>query len=247
MTHSTRRHGRKAAAALLAATALALTACQSGESGAAGADSPASSTGSQADSGSTDSSSTGSAGGPAKDSSDSPSQASAGAADGSGTDSGSQADSGSGGSSGTGTSAARCTTANMTAGWGSEGGGRPDMNSDQQQTAAVWFKNNGSGACTISGFPGVQLKGTDGTTWDLRRSAKKPAPVTLKPGENTHFTFRLLPSTSDEDRKVEPAQVIVTPPNEKQHFQLKWPYGGAILDQSGATRPGTFVNPVGAS
>ncbi|MBZ4020427.1 DUF4232 domain-containing protein [Streptomyces purpurogeneiscleroticus] len=239
MSHRTRRHSRKAAAAaLLAATALALTACQSGESGAAGSDSSASA-----------GSSAGSADGASKDSA---AQTDTGSAEGSGTDasSGGQQATGSGGASGTdGTdsSAARCTTASMTAGWGSEGGGRPDMNSDQQETATVWFKNNGSAACTISGFPGVQLKGTDGTTWDLRRSGKKPVPVTLKPGANTHFTFQLLPSTRDDDRKLEPATVVVTPPNEKQHFELKWPYGGAILDQSGATRPGTFVNPVGAS
>ncbi|WP_030259154.1 DUF4232 domain-containing protein [Streptomyces violens] len=239
MSHRTRRHGRKAAAAaLLAATALALTACQSGESGATGSDSSASAGSSAGSAGSADGSSKGSA--------DSASQTGTGSAEGSGTNasSGGQQATGSGGASGTGSSAARCTTANMTAGWGSEGGGRPDMNSDRQETAAVWFKNNGSGDCTISGFPGVQLKGTDGTTWDLGRSGKKPVPVTLKPGENTHFTFQLLPSTSDDDRKLEPATVVVTPPNEKQHFELQWPYGGAILDQSGATHPGTFVNPV---
>ncbi|MEV0602511.1 DUF4232 domain-containing protein [Streptomyces sp. NPDC050315] len=238
MSHRTRRHGRKAAAAaLLAATALALTACQGGESGAAGSDSSASASAGG---------SAGSADGSAKGSSDSASQTGTGSAEGSGTDasSGGQQATGSGGAAGTDNAAARCTTANMTAGWGSAGGGRPDMNSDGQQTATVWFKNKGDSGCTVSGFPGVQIKGTDGTTWDLRRSGKKPVPVTLKPGENTHFTFQLLPSTRDDDRKVEPATVVVTPPNEKQHFELKWPYGGAILDQSGATRPGTFVNPV---
>ncbi|MFI8995495.1 DUF4232 domain-containing protein [Streptomyces sp. NPDC053542] len=241
MSHRTRRHGRKAAAAaLLAATALALTACQSGEPGAAGADSSASADSSAGAAGAAEDSGThASSGG----------QQATGSGGASGTESSAGTDSASGTDSpaGTGNSAARCTTADLTAGWGSAGGGRPDMTSSDQQTATVWFKNKGGGACTISGFPGVQLKGADGTTWDLRRSGKKPVAVVLKPGADTHFTFQLLPSTRDDDRKVEPATVVVTPPDEKRHFALKWPYGGAVLDQSGATHPGTFVNPVGAS
>ncbi|MCZ0993157.1 DUF4232 domain-containing protein [Streptomyces noursei] len=137
-----------------------------------------------------------------------------------------------------------CTTDGLQAGWGSEGGGVPDMKSDQQQTAAVWLKNISGTPCSISGFPGVQIKGTDGTTWDLQRSAKKPESKVLKPNAHTTFTLALLPSTRADDKKVEPGQVLITPPNEKKHFQLQWPFGGAILDQSGATHPGTFVNPV---
>ncbi|ARF56257.1 DUF4232 domain-containing protein [Streptomyces gilvosporeus] len=141
---------------------------------------------------------------------------------------------------------ARCTTDALKAGWGADGGGRPDMNSDQQQTATVWLKNIGGRTCTIGGFPGVQITGTDGTAWDLGRSAKKPVAVRLKPGAHTSFTLTLLPSTSAGDRKIAPGVVTVTPPDEKKHFQLKWPYGGALLDQSGATHPGTYVNPVNA-
>ncbi|MET7904031.1 hypothetical protein ABZS86_22325 [Streptomyces sp. NPDC005355] len=64
---------------------------------------------------------------------------------------------------------------------------------------------------------------------------------------DTSFTFQLLPSTSADDRKIEPDMVLITPPNEQKNFQLQWPFGGAILDQSGATHPGTFVNPVNVS
>ncbi|MFI1157375.1 DUF4232 domain-containing protein [Streptomyces sioyaensis] len=139
---------------------------------------------------------------------------------------------------------ARCTTAGLQAGWGSSGGGVPDMHGAAQQTAAVWLKNTGSSSCTLSGFPGVQIKATDGRSLDLPRSAQKPAPVTLKPGGTASFTLRLLPSVSGGDQKIEPGTVLITPPNEKQHFPLKWPYGGALLDQSGATHPGTYVNPI---
>ncbi len=135
----------------------------------------------------------------------------------------------------------------MKAGWGAKGHGQPDMKSTHQQTASVWLKNTGSGDCTIGGFPGVRLEPATGTAIDLPRSFRKPAPVTLKPGEDTFFTIRLLPEPLDSDQHtIKPSTVLVTPPNEKQHFQLKWPYGGAILDQSAATHPGTFVNPVNA-
>ncbi|WP_050800023.1 DUF4232 domain-containing protein [Streptomyces himastatinicus] len=86
-----------------------------------------------------------------------------------------------------------------------------------------------------------------GKTWDLRRSAEQSSPATLKPGGHTHFTFQLLPTTDTGARKLVPKTVVVTPPNQKSSFELKWTYGGRILDQSGATRPGTFVNPVKGS
>ncbi|BDM73307.1 hypothetical protein HEK616_67940 [Streptomyces nigrescens] len=245
--HTTLRRGRKAAAAtVIAAAALALTACQgnSPKADPAGSPSPASSAGASGSSGSD--SGTGSGSGT------SGGQGS-GTTSGGGSQSGKNG-SGTGGSGGSASqtsskdgSSARCSTGSLQAGWGSSGGGIPDMHSDAQQNVTVWLKNTGHSACTISGFPGVQLKANDGHSIDLPRSSKKPAPVTLKPGGSASFTITLLPSVSSEDRKIEPGMVLVTPPNEKQHFQLKWPYGGAILDQSGATHPGTYVNPVNAA
>ncbi|WP_043266345.1 DUF4232 domain-containing protein [Streptomyces sp. CT34] len=231
MSHTTLRHGRRAAAAgLIAVAALGLTACNGTKSDAAG--SPA-----------------GSASAPAADSGGSGDGGNSGGTAGGSTDArttaaGHRAHTGRGSHAGAGSAGGRCTTGGLQAGWGSEGGGIPDMKSDSQQTAAVWLKNTGKASCTLDGFPGVQLKSTDGTTWDLRRSAGKPAPVTLKPGARTRFTIELLPSTAKDDKKIEPAVVTVTPPNEKKSVTLKWPYGGAILDQSAATHPGTFVNPI---
>ncbi|MER7984764.1 DUF4232 domain-containing protein [Streptomyces noursei] len=232
MSHRTAfRRGRTVAVAgLLAAAAFGLTACN----GTGGADAaPAASA--AADNGSGSSTGAGGATGGSDragaPSADADKGAATAAAAGDGTGRG-------------GDQVARCTTDGLQAGWGSEGGGVPDMKSDQQQTAAVWLKNISGSPCRISGFPGVQLKGTEGTTWDLRRSGKAPQPKVLKPNAHTSFTITLLPSTRADDRKVEPGQVLITPPNEKKHFQLQWPYGGAILDQSAATRPGTFVNPV---
>ena len=54
-------------------------------------------------------------------------------------------------------------------------------------------------------------------------------------------------TTDTGARKLVPKTVVVTPPNQKSSFELKWTYGGRVLDQSGAARPGTFVNPVKGS
>ncbi|MFB7631193.1 DUF4232 domain-containing protein [Streptomyces sp. NPDC056149] len=234
MSHrTTLRHGRTAAVAgLLTAAAFGLTACN----GTGGADAAPAASVSAADSGaqgSTGSQGSGGSTGGADGAAPATSHGSGGAAAVNGGQQG-----------GSGKEIARCTTDGMKAGWGSDGGGVPDMKSDQQQTAAVWLKNISGAPCRISGFPGVQLKGTDGTTWDLQRSNKTPQPKVLKPNAHTSFTISLLPTTRADDKKVEPGQVLITPPNEKKHFQLQWPFGGAILDQSGATHPGTFVNPI---
>ncbi|MDJ1135832.1 DUF4232 domain-containing protein [Streptomyces iconiensis] len=159
-----------------------------------------------------------------------------------------------GSGTGTGTakakkSVSRCHTGELTAGWGSEGGGRPDMDSVEQQTVTMSLKNSSKRTCTLHGFPGVSMENTLDAKhpMDLRRSASKPVTVTLKPGTHTSFTMRILPVPKGQTgvKKVAPGRVLVTPPDEKAHFTLKWPYGGAIQDQSGATHPGTFVNPIG--
>ncbi|MFD8543403.1 DUF4232 domain-containing protein [Streptomyces sp. NPDC059649] len=245
--HTMLRRGRKAAAAsVIAVAALALTACQgnSPKADPAGSPSPASSAGSSAGTGGSSGSGSGSGSSGGQGSGTTSGGGSQTGKNGSGT-------SGSGGSasqtSSKAGSSARCTTGSLQAGWGSSGGGVPDMHNDAQQNVTVWLKNTGRSACRISGFPGVQIKANDGGSIDLPRSSKKSTPVTLRPGGTTAFTITFLPSVNSGDRKIKPGTVLVTPPNEKQHFQLKWPYGGALLDQSGATHPGTYVNPVNAA
>jgi Protein of unknown function (DUF4232) len=142
----------------------------------------------------------------------------------------------------------RCHTGDLGISWDSKAGGHPDMNVTYQQIATIRLTNTGAHTCTLYGFPGVSMISTSGETWDLVRSADKPSTVTLRPGDDTALiTMDILPTAkNDPDSKpFVPSKVLVTPPNETTHVTLAWPYGGALLDQSGATRPGTFVNPVG--
>ncbi|WP_438483769.1 DUF4232 domain-containing protein [Streptomyces sp. S186] len=144
------------------------------------------------------------------------------------------------------TSSNRCHTGELRYSWGSAHGGRPDMDATKQQIAAVRLKNNGGRTCTLHGFPGVRLISTSGEAWDLRRSADKPSTLMLRPGDDTALvTMTILPVARHSAGAFVPGKVLITPPDEKVHVTLAWPYGGAILDQSGATHPGTYVNPVG--
>ncbi|WP_030232866.1 MULTISPECIES: DUF4232 domain-containing protein [unclassified Streptomyces] len=144
----------------------------------------------------------------------------------------------------------RCHTADLKAGFAMGDDAKPEMEQTEKQTQAfIWFTNKSNRTCTLSGFAGVDMVGaqqTDGT-WSLARSAKKPVKMTLKQGDTVDFSINLLPvaGSTPQKEKFVPAKFLVTPPNETEHFTLKWPFGGQILKQDGATRPATYLNPIG--
>ncbi|MFG3118924.1 DUF4232 domain-containing protein [Streptomyces sp. NPDC048197] len=144
----------------------------------------------------------------------------------------------------------RCHTADLKAGFATGEDARPEMEQTEKQTQAyIWFTNQSKRTCTLSGFAGVDMIGaqeTDGT-WSLARSSKKPEKMILEQGDTVDFSITLLPvgRSTPQKEKFVPAKFLVTPPNETEHFSLKWPFGGQILKQDGATHPGTYLNPVG--
>ncbi|PKW12358.1 Protein of unknown function [Streptomyces sp. 1222.5] len=144
----------------------------------------------------------------------------------------------------------RCHTADLKAGFATGEDAKPEMDQTKKQTQAfIWFTNQSNRSCTLSGFAGVDMIGAQKTdsTWSLVRSAKKPEKMVLGHGDTVDFSINLLPvaRSTPQKEKFVPAKFLVTPPNETKHFALKWPFGGQILKQDGATHPGTYVNPVG--
>ena len=141
----------------------------------------------------------------------------------------------------------RCHTGDLAIGFVGSGSGVPDMHGNQT-TAALWLKNTSGHTCTLYGFPGVDIinKSDPSNPWPLRRVGATPTKVTLRPGAQTGFVITLLPADGSysQSERVVPETLLVTPPGETQHFTLKWPYGGAIVNQSMATRPGTYVGPI---
>ncbi|MER7998638.1 DUF4232 domain-containing protein [Streptomyces sp. NPDC095613] len=144
----------------------------------------------------------------------------------------------------------RCHTADLKAGFATGEDAAPEMGQTENQTQAyIWFTNKSNRTCTLSGFAGVDMVGaqkTDGT-WSLARSSEKPVKLTLEQGDTVDFSVTLLPvaQSTPQKEKFVPATFLVTPPNETEHFTLKWPFGGQILKQDAATHPATYLNPVG--
>ncbi|WP_405911621.1 DUF4232 domain-containing protein [Streptomyces sp. NBC_00963] len=231
-------------AALLAVTALSLgaAACSSSSDDKASGDSSSATSSESATSGQ------GTAGSDSSSSSAS-GKNSSGTASSSGTNATESSSTGGGKGAAAGSSAgSRCHTADLKAAFATGGDAVPDMKSDNQTQASVAFTNIGKSTCTLTGFAGVDMVGdqaSDGT-WSLARSSKPTTTVSLSPGDTTDFSITLGATTEKGSGSFQPGLVRITPPNEKTQFALKWPFGGAVTKQDGATHPATYVNPIGS-
>ncbi|MER6305948.1 DUF4232 domain-containing protein [Streptomyces sp. NPDC001657] len=239
-----RRTLRIAAAALTAAAGLTLTACS-------GSDADGTKAASRSDSGMAAAESSGagsSAGAQGSDAQADPGakvDGKAGPAAGKQSDkqSGSAHASGGGGAAGSGVQ--RCHTSGLKAVFATGGDATPDPNAGGATTTSIVLTNKGSRTCVIGGFAGVDLKSRNGgQIWSLARSSAKHGSITLKPGDSTDFTINLGMAGKNEEHPWVPAFAAVTPPNETTSLTLKWPWG-PLVDQTGATHPATFVNPIG--
>lgn len=114
-----------------------------------------------------------------------------------------------------------------------------------QRTQVVDLTNKGSSACTLQGFPGVDLSGAangqQSYTWSLVRQSAAYSVVTLQPDQTAHFSLIYLPGASDgTDMTV--SKLVITPPNDYTQAQITW--NQSVLLQDGATHPGTYITPV---
>ncbi|GAA3737037.1 hypothetical protein GCM10023082_37720 [Streptomyces tremellae] len=106
----------------------------------------------------------------------------------------------------------------------------------------VNLRNTGPSACTLHGFPGVDLKGRDGTVSAARSKVAAPS-VSLAPGQETRFTLHYPPNHSGGSG-VTFTTLIVTPPNETHPHTLAQAINIPVTDGS-APGPGITVDPVG--
>lgn len=114
-----------------------------------------------------------------------------------------------------------------------------------QRTQVVDLTNKGSSACTLQGFPGVDLHGAangqQDFTWSLVRQSAPYSAVTLAPGQTGHFSLIYLPGTS-ASTDITVSKLVITPPNAYTQGQLTW--NQSVVLQDGATHPGTYITPV---
>jgi hypothetical protein len=148
-------------------------------------------------------------------------------------------------------SGSRCQPANLSLTLGAKIGGTTTA----QPTQVVDLTNEGSSACTMEGFPGVDLVGVaDGQrnyTWPLARSSASYAreshqgisEVTLRPGGTAHFDLRYLPGApGDGNNLISVDKMVITPPNDYTQAEMTWDQG--VVLQDAATHPGTYIMPV---
>ena len=114
-----------------------------------------------------------------------------------------------------------------------------------QRTQVVDLVNKGSSACTLQGFPGVDLHGTangqQDFAWSLVRQSAPYSAVTLEPGQAGHFSLIYLPGTS-ASTDITVSKLVITPPNAYTQAELTW--NQSVVLQDGATHPGTYITPV---
>jgi len=115
-----------------------------------------------------------------------------------------------------------------------------------QPTQTVDLTNRASAACTMTGFPGVDLvgaaNGQQNYTWSLERQSKSYSTVTLAPGGTAHFDLIYLPGTSGGSGDITVFKMVITPPNDYTEGELTW--NQSVVLQDGATHPGTYISPV---
>lgn len=139
---------------------------------------------------------------------------------------------GNGSGTGGGSAAAVCQTANLS--FSSSGG-------MAQGEVLINLKNTGSTTCSMHGFPGVDLKGRDGTVSATRTTMAVPT-VTLSPGQTTDFTLHYPPNNSGGSG-VTFTSVVVTPPNETHSHTMSL---GINIPADSNSAPTITVDPVGA-
>jgi hypothetical protein len=152
------------------------------------------------------------------------------------------------------------TTKDQGQGVANTGGGHPacanmkvsDMSPDlvngssSQWRFEIKLINQGSTACTVQGFPGVRLNGSDGTTWDLVRTSEPIKPVLLAPGEFALADLTYLTNdknSTDGSNGWHVDSFSVTPPNGTNTQTMPWLDSIDLVKQDAATHPGTYVGP----
>ena len=125
-------------------------------------------------------------------------------------------------------------------------GARTKTGSQSQTKQVVELTNKGSSACTMDGFPGVDLvgvaRGKQNYRWSLARQSGRYSKVRLKHGRTAHFDVIYLPTSSGNIDNITVIKMVITPPKDTTQAELTWsPF---VLLQDKAAHPGTYISPI---
>lgn len=140
--------------------------------------------------------------------------------------------------SGSGSSSSQCLTADLSI-TATRVTGQPEAQVD------VTFTNKGGSACSLYGYPGVDLKTNDGTMSVPRKSGAAETQVTLSPGQHTVAVIE-YPANTSGGTGVSITSMVVTPPNETHSVTIQWP-GGSLPVTDGSSSQPMDVSPVGSA
>ncbi|WP_050997123.1 MULTISPECIES: DUF4232 domain-containing protein [Frankia] len=138
---------------------------------------------------------------------------------------------------GSGTSAVpRCEAGDLTVALGAA-----DAAAGGQHQRPLVVTNRSPRRCAVTGYPGVRFVARDGSAYDVVRSPLvRPGRIDLPPGADARANLTYLTTEPGDSGAFLPARVLVTPPDTTTAVELRWD-GGPVLDQSGATHPGTYI------
>ncbi|MEU3194034.1 DUF4232 domain-containing protein [Streptomyces sp. NPDC006992] len=144
--------------------------------------------------------------------------------------------------------------ADSSGGQGGSGGGAPEVGACKtsglafstspgmaQGSLLVNLENTTATACTMHGFPGVDLQSAAGSMNAARNGLAAPT-VRVGPGESTRFTLHYPPNDSGGSG-LNVTSLVVTPPNETSSQTLPVSINLPVSD---STDSGVTVGPVGA-
>jgi hypothetical protein len=125
-------------------------------------------------------------------------------------------------------------------------GAPPAPDSNDQGHFPVVLTNISNHACTLQGYPDVDLLGPDdplfGPTYRLPQQVGDPQPLTLAPGASASSVLTFLPGPPNG---WVPRTIVVTLPDTSAHLETSWiPGGVSVLRQDAATHPGTYIGPL---
>jgi hypothetical protein len=130
----------------------------------------------------------------------------------------------------------RCETGDLTVTLGGA-----DAAAGGQHQRPLVVTNRSPRRCAVTGYPGVRFVARDGSAYDVVRSPLvRPGRIDLPPGAKARANLTYLTTEPGDSGAFLPARVLVTPPDTFTAVELRWD-GGPVLDQSGATHPGTYI------
>lgn len=118
-----------------------------------------------------------------------------------------------------------------------------------QHRVQITLVNEGHSACTMAGFPGLNLVGDGGhLSLPVARAAQRYSLITLQRGQHASFALTYLLETPQEIQGElgawGPDTVVITAPGSVSHQSLTW-RDGPVYWESIKTGRGTYLSAVG--